>query len=81
MYRQRKVVASAINERISKAVFNESIRQTKGMLEEVGRKADGHGVAETNQFFNHAKKIAIHVLDNVGMGKPSPHRCLPTVLC
>lgn len=65
-------MASAINERISKAVFDESVRQTKGMLDEVSRMADENGTAETNKFFDWAKKIAIHILDNAGMGDNVP---------
>jgi cytochrome P450 len=78
--RQRKVVASVINERISKTVFNESIHQTKGLVEEV--LGDGNA-AETNRIFDMMKKITINVLSGAGMGtkvdwkddtteKPSP---------
>lgn len=76
--RQRKVVASVINERISKTVFNESIHQTEGLVDEVV----GHGNAgETNRIFDMMKKITINVLSGAGMGtsvewkdneKPSP---------
>jgi cytochrome P450 len=63
--RQRKAVASVINERISKTVFNESIHQTKGLLDEVL----GHGnMAETNRIFDMMKKITINVLSGAGMG-------------
>ncbi len=63
--RQRKVVAGVINERISKTVFNESIHQTKGLLDEVL----GHGKAgETNRLFDMMKKITINVLSGAGMG-------------
>lgn len=64
---QRKVVASVINERISKTVFNESIRQTEGLLGEVYDKADGK-TSDTNQLFDMMKKITIHVLSGAGMG-------------
>ncbi|KAF4625603.1 hypothetical protein G7Y89_g12562 [Cudoniella acicularis] len=63
--RQRKVVASVINERISKTVFNESIHQTKGLLGEVL----GHGnTGETNRIFDMMKKITVNVLSGAGMG-------------
>lgn len=65
--KQRKVIASVINERISKAVFNESIRQTDGLLGEVYDHADGRA-SETNRIFNMMKKITIHVLSGAGMG-------------
>ena len=70
--RQRKVVAGVINERISKAVFNESVRQTQGLLQGVRSLADKNGVAETNQLFEWAKKITIHVLSGAGMGVSVP---------
>ncbi|KAK3696343.1 hypothetical protein LTR37_018008 [Vermiconidia calcicola] len=66
--RHRKVVASVLNERISKAVFNESVRQTQGLLGEVAAKADPSGTTETNKMFDWAKKITIHVLSGAGMG-------------
>jgi len=65
--KQRKVVASVINERISKTVFNESIVQTEGLLAEVYDKADGKS-SDTNQLFDMMKKITIHVLSGAGMG-------------
>jgi cytochrome P450 len=65
--KQRKVVAGVINERISKTVFNESIRQTEGLLGEVYEKADG-AVSESNRLFDMMKKITIHVLSGAGLG-------------
>jgi cytochrome P450 len=65
--KQRKVVASVINERISKTVFNESVKQTEGLLGEVYDRADGEAV-ETNRLFDMMKKITIHVLSGAGMG-------------
>lgn len=70
--RQREVVAGVINERISKAVWNESVRQTQGLLHQVQSRADKNGVAETNQLFEWAKKITIHVLSGAGMGVSVP---------
>ena len=47
--RQRKIVASVLNERISNRVFNESIQQTTGLLDEVlGHDNSG----ETNRIFD-----------------------------
>jgi cytochrome P450 len=66
--KQRKVVAGVINERISKTVFNESIRQTEGLLGEVYEKADGAVSDSTNRLFDMMKKITIHVLSGAGMG-------------
>jgi len=63
--RQRKVLASVINERISKTVFNESIHQTRGLVEEVV----GDGAAgDTNRIFDMMKKITINVLSGAGLG-------------
>jgi len=61
--RQRKIIATVINERISKAVFNESIRQTDGLLDEVFRNSAPFDAAgESNKIFDMIKKITIHVL-------------------
>ncbi|KAI5365151.1 Putative cytochrome P450 [Septoria linicola] len=68
--RQRRVVAGTITERISKTVFNESIRQTEGMLAEMLR--DGETQchrAETGKLFDAMKKITINVLSGAGMGE------------
>lgn len=63
--RQRKIVASVINERISKTVFDESIQQTDGLLGEVlGQGATG----ETTRIFDMIKKVTINVLSGAGMG-------------
>ncbi|KYG41897.1 hypothetical protein M433DRAFT_7589 [Acidomyces richmondensis BFW] len=67
--RQRKIIATVINERISKAVFNESVRQTEGLLNEVFRSSTQSDVAgESNKVFDMIKKITIHVLSGAGMG-------------
>jgi len=65
--KQRKVVAAVINERISKTVFNESIKQTEGLLGEVYESADS-GTSDTSRLFDMMKKITIHVLSGAGMG-------------
>ncbi|QIX01048.1 hypothetical protein AMS68_006565 [Peltaster fructicola] len=67
--RQRKIMAQVVNERISKVVFNETVQQTHGLLEEVFE----HGektTADTYSAFDMMKKITIHVLSGAGMGKP-----------
>ncbi|RDW59204.1 cytochrome P450 monooxygenase-like protein [Coleophoma crateriformis] len=63
--RQRKVVASTINERISRTVFNESLHQTEGLLDEV---LSNHSQGETNRIFDMMKKITINVISGAGMG-------------
>lgn len=63
--RQRKLIAGVINERISKTVFNESIHQTSGLLDEV---IGTEEAAETNRMFDMMKKITINVLSGAGMG-------------
>jgi cytochrome P450 len=65
--KQRKVIASVVNDRISKAVFGESIRQTDSLLAEVYDNADGQN-SDTNQLFDMMKKITINVLSGAGMG-------------
>jgi cytochrome P450 len=63
--RQRKVVAGVINERISKAVFHESIRQSTGLLHELD--STNEKEVGTYRLFDMAKKITIHVLSGAGM--------------
>jgi len=63
--RQRKVIAGVINERISKTVFNESLQQTNGLLDEV---LGDEKAGETNRIFDMMKKITINVLSGAGMG-------------
>ncbi|KAF1822771.1 cytochrome P450 [Dissoconium aciculare CBS 342.82] len=63
--RQRKIIASAINERISKTVFEESVQQTRGLLEEIVGDAQS---ADTTRMFDAMKKITINVLSGAGMG-------------
>lgn len=70
--RQRKVLASVVNERVSKAVFTESVTQTQGLLEELSSQRQSNHTTETNQLFNMAKKVAINVLSAAGMGAPVP---------
>ena len=70
--RQRKAVATVINERVSKAVFNDTVTQTKGLLEELSARQGSSSAAETNQLFNMAKKVAINVLSAAGMGTQVP---------
>lgn len=65
-------MAGAINERVSKAVFDESARQTTGLLDEVMSAADLNGAAETSKLFDMAKKITIHVLSGAGLGAAVP---------
>lgn len=68
--RQRKVIAGVINERISKAVFHESIRQSDGLLEELDSTDEKY--VGTFRLFDMAKKITIHVLSGAGMGASVP---------
>ncbi|KAK4501848.1 hypothetical protein PRZ48_007657 [Zasmidium cellare] len=61
--RQRRVVASTLNERISKTIFEESVKQTEGLLGDVG------GGEVTGELFDGMKKITINVLTGAGMGE------------
>ncbi|KAF2136195.1 uncharacterized protein K452DRAFT_280347 [Aplosporella prunicola CBS 121167] len=73
--KHRRIATSVIDERISKTVFNESVRQTHGLLDEV---LSTHGnksySAETPLLFDMLKKITIHVLIGAGMGTQMPWR-------
>ena len=64
--RQRKIVAGVINERISKTVFNESVHQTAGLLDEVV--GEEREAGESAKIFDYMKKITINVLSGAGMG-------------
>ena len=68
--RQRKIVAGVINERISKSVFDESIRQSNGLLRELESTTEKD--VGTYRLFDMAKKITIHVLSGAGMGASVP---------
>lgn len=70
--RQRKVIATVINERVSKAVFNESVLQAEGLLAELTSRQGDSETIKTNQLFNMAKKVAINVLSGAGMGNQVP---------
>ncbi|CZT21923.1 uncharacterized protein RCC_07790 [Ramularia collo-cygni] len=63
--RHRKIVASTVNEKISKVVFQESLKQTDGLIDEV---MNGKSKCETNGMFDMMKKIAINVLSGASMG-------------
>lgn len=72
-HRQRKVVASAINEKISKAIFNETIQQTQGLLHEVFNQDHANiSSADTNKLFDMMKKITMKVLSGAGLGTSAP---------
>ncbi|KAK3679893.1 hypothetical protein LTR78_000270 [Recurvomyces mirabilis] len=68
--KQRKIVAGVINERVSKAVFAESIQQTDGLLREVCSVSD-HGT-ETTKLFDMMKKITMNVLSGATMRRSVP---------
>lgn len=62
--RMRRIVAPVINERVSKSVFEESVKQTEGLLREVELGSGG----QTNRLFDMMKKITVNVLSGAGMG-------------
>jgi len=66
--RHRKVVASVINERISKSVWDESVKQTQGMLRELFDNDDTKDVTSSNQLPEMLKRITVLVLSGAGMG-------------
>ncbi|KAK2750849.1 cytochrome P450 CYP13A3 [Colletotrichum kahawae] len=73
--RQRKVVASVINDRISKAIFDSAMRQTSGMLEEIlftDSKEKTSSLAQSSAIFDMIKRVTIHVLSEAGMGANVP---------
>lgn len=72
--KQRKVVASVINERISKTIFDAAICQTTGMLDELSslETEEKCQSMETRRMFDMIKRITIHVLSEAGMGAKTP---------
>ena len=71
--RQRKVVATVLNEKISASVFHESLKQTDGMLHELFGTTEKPGESiVTARVFDMMKKITIHVLSGAGMGVSPP---------
>lgn len=74
--KQRKVVASVINERISRTIFDAAICQTTGMLDELQVSSTETEVErryiETTKMFDMIKRITIHVLSEAGMGAKTP---------
>lgn len=77
-------MASVINERISKSVWDESVRQTMGMLEEIfscppsssssssNTTSTANTTATTNQIPEMLKKCTVNVLSGAGMGTRKP---------
>jgi cytochrome P450 len=71
--RHRRIVSSVIDERISKTVFEESIQQSHGLLDELfADSSTESSTAETLDLFNMLKKLTIHVLMASGMGEQVP---------
>lgn len=65
--KQRKLVASIINERVSKVVFEESHRQAGFMADELATTDKGQRGVESIESL---KKIAVNVLSRAGYGMP-----------
>ena len=71
--RHRRIVTAVIDERISKTIFEDTIRQARGLLDEIFSSSRGKpGSTETPQLFDMLKKITIHVLIGAGMGTAVP---------
>lgn len=69
----RKIITGVIDERISRAVFEESSQQVSGLLEEVFAPYEAGAVAcETEALFDMLKSVTIHVLLSVSMGARAP---------
>lgn len=73
--RHRKIITSILDERIMRAVFEESIRQTRGLLSDVFAAAEGDQQptsSETVHLFDMLKRVTIHVLLGTSMGVKVP---------
>ncbi|KAI5236314.1 cytochrome P450 [Aureobasidium subglaciale] len=69
--RHRRIISSVIDERISKVVFGESVRQS---LELLNTLSDGSSTSGDPKLFDMLKKITIHVLMAAGMGQELPQQ-------
>ncbi|KAK4119652.1 cytochrome P450 monooxygenase-like protein [Parathielavia appendiculata] len=75
--RHRKIITSILDERIMRAVFEESIRQTQSLLSDVFAAPEGEPQptsAETLELFDMLKRVTIHVLLGTSMGVKVPWR-------
>ena len=71
--RHRRIVTAVIDERISKTVFEESIRQAHGLLDELSSSSRGKPDSmESPRLFDMLKNITIHVLIGASMGTGVP---------
>lgn len=71
--RHRKIVASVINERISKAVFEHSLRHSHDILSQVlPTPSDKAGSTDTTLLFDLLTKITLNVLIGTGLGDKVP---------
>jgi cytochrome P450 len=73
--RHRKIITSILDERIMRAVFEESIRQTRGLLGEIFETPQGEPQptsTETVRLFDMLKRVTIHVLLGTSMGVKVP---------
>ncbi|KLU90986.1 hypothetical protein MAPG_09511 [Magnaporthiopsis poae ATCC 64411] len=73
----RKIVTGVLDERISRAVFEESSHQVAGLLDEVFASSssssnDNALTYDTERLFDTLKRVTIHVLLNVSMGAKVP---------
>ncbi|TLD11190.1 hypothetical protein PgNI_05204 [Pyricularia grisea] len=68
---QRRLLQQVVNERISKMAFEESLAQTRGMLDEVAEGGKQH-YFEAEGLLGIANKFAINVLSATVMGINSP---------
>ncbi|KAL8369691.1 hypothetical protein RB595_000161 [Gaeumannomyces hyphopodioides] len=69
----RKIITGVIDERISRAVFEESSQQVSGLLDEVFAPWEPGSLAcETEALFDMLKSVTIHVLLSVSMGARAP---------
>ncbi|KAI0402887.1 cytochrome P450 [Xylaria palmicola] len=67
--RHRRIVTSVIDDRILRTAFDDSIRQTSGLLDEIFSTSTSNSEwAETRLIFDMIKKVTIYVLFNASMG-------------
>lgn len=69
--RHRRIVAGAVNERVSPIIWSEAIRQSRALLASMSDTQEIRGKSEAtspNEVFDLIKRITIHVLYAAGMG-------------
>jgi cytochrome P450 len=75
--RQRRIVAPALNERISPNVWRESVEQASSLADLLISSSQYHSIKEAAQVIPGLRTIAMNVLARIAYGHHKPFRILP----